>query len=1605
MTDLNKFIEEELTKRKADYLSSPTYLIEHYESEKQNIQAYNGRQLLEMLQNADDASEKKATEKKVLIELKDNVLTIANNGEPFNEDSFRSILYSSVSPKTLQQNKIGQKGLGFRSILSWADEVIINSGGTKLAFSEKIAKSFLKSLLKESEELSNFIKLKSKSKMPIATLRVPMVLNGDNDSDNNFDTIISIKLKENIIDDVQSQIFSVINKETLIFLNNIETIVIDSPKRRITFKKSYTDKTKNRVTVESVNILDNITESKTWNIKKRSGTHKEKNYELSIAWNDELDENENVLFSYFKTEVRFPFPALLHGTFELAQSRNQLVNDTDGHNEFLTGELAELLIETALEIASTKIEANYLPLKLLNIEFDKVDNVLQQFNFKETLIDKIKSSNIFPSINNFYNAYAAKPVFYDHPVALIVHGDDVDDLMPICNDESVVTFIKTFEISHYTVKYFISIIAKRATKLEVRELAKLFYYFLEYEPYNEELNSDNFELSELDEFLLDYENNIINWDANIFIQPQDNREFKLPKLLNIRFLNQDFVDALLQEYKTDNIDIILNKLMPFGIRKYSFAEISETLIQHFNSKDKIERKDIIILHKYLFLLFKSELKSGQPLRLSSEIDTPVISRTMKIKTAKEVYFGKHFGNMLTEQLYKHDKSKLLAHPQEFGLEDAKDSQLQSYFNWLGVAELPRKIITDAPKEFAEYAFRRFDYKNRIGEYHLSNYEKFKSSRNRYGKVIIQSIDDIEGILTKNNCESIIAWLCADESIYKLLENDCEPEESLIEVLLGSDRNYRGIYGNHIRNFLKWQLSNFIWLKTKSGIKQAPILCTTSATISAEFSPLIEKPNIDYDAHILKDNNINPDKVDYLLHLVGVNKTISSFETKTLYSILNNLPEIDSEGKKARTLYRELAVNYDDRNLDISEAEYKKFIIKGKVFCSKHGEFGYENTTSVFYVDSKRYGESIISQFNTIVIERRRSREKIEKVFGVKPLKGLRLSLANNPTLHYLNGKFEQEIESFKPYVYVFRQDMDTTGKEKNLIKDVRFKLVTDLNVLLERENEKTAFSLSLYEYLYLAKNKIVYIRTPEYLDDERKLKEDINFCSTIAEAFSALIDVDAQRQQIRELFSKSASIRDDIIRAELDDKKLERLVFAKEKLGITNDPKIHFWLAYLKCFPAKKFRKDRITDEELLNELRKYLPNLSKTISDSFDKINYEDYNEEVSLRLIVDLLTKSNLSLRDFNRYAYPSIDISELYDLDFKRIRESRKIDFKKALYSMLINSERDRKDFLKVLYQYDALKGSFHNEINYNVETDLNTLIREHFNIELTDMIDINFEQIYSLNKTAYENKAEEHQISKELANQFLNEYPELENLLYFENEVNTLIERFKDWMPTSSKGGTGIAEGFAKKNRINIGDSAIFYDNFADLFNQLETDDIFQTNLSKIKIKKAEASNFYSNKDKKPLNKLPKKPKKPSEDLGFLGEWLAYKHLLSTVKNKESIKWVSEYAKLAGVNVDGKDGLGYDMEYIPNDAKYPRYVEVKVVGWENAFHISSNEINRGEKLKKHYEIFLVRNLVEPANILIEIIQGPFDYKGQRSFTDNDLFTVINDSFILKFEKTDV
>lgn len=147
---MKEFIEGLLKTRKDVYLRDPLLILEDYRKEREKIEEYEGRQLLELLQNADDEAVTDS-EKICFIHLSENRLVVANNGRKFSKDGIQSLMYSNLSPKIKEQNKIGQKGLGFRSILSWAKSITIKSYDFAVQFSPKIAQTFLDSIIKEKE--------------------------------------------------------------------------------------------------------------------------------------------------------------------------------------------------------------------------------------------------------------------------------------------------------------------------------------------------------------------------------------------------------------------------------------------------------------------------------------------------------------------------------------------------------------------------------------------------------------------------------------------------------------------------------------------------------------------------------------------------------------------------------------------------------------------------------------------------------------------------------------------------------------------------------------------------------------------------------------------------------------------------------------------------------------------------------------------------------------------------------------------------------------------------------------------------------------------------------------------------------------------------------------------------------------------------------------------------------------------------------------------------------------------------------------------------------------------------------------------------------------
>lgn len=107
--------------------------------EKGTTESYNGRQILELLQNCDDALQQGYSNSDCVVDIEldiqNKILRVSNYGDPFTKDGVASLLVANTSGKGYEL--IGNKGLGFRSVLNWVEKVKIYTRNTIISFSEE----------------------------------------------------------------------------------------------------------------------------------------------------------------------------------------------------------------------------------------------------------------------------------------------------------------------------------------------------------------------------------------------------------------------------------------------------------------------------------------------------------------------------------------------------------------------------------------------------------------------------------------------------------------------------------------------------------------------------------------------------------------------------------------------------------------------------------------------------------------------------------------------------------------------------------------------------------------------------------------------------------------------------------------------------------------------------------------------------------------------------------------------------------------------------------------------------------------------------------------------------------------------------------------------------------------------------------------------------------------------------------------------------------------------------------------------------------------------------------------------------------------------------
>ena len=585
-TRMKEWLSSEIEKVEKTYLIKATNMTGAYRREIGLKKEYDGRQLMELLQNADDEAED-IKDPALLIRLEKKRLIVANNGKPFSKSGVRSLIDSDNSPKIMRRRKIGYKGLGFRALLNWSDSIWINSGGFSIEFSRKNAVRLFKKLLKKKPNLGTEIleqfgeNYRYEEVCPIATLSVPVWKETWDVNTSQYDTYVIINFSsEEIRQDIQKKINS-LGMEVALFLNNLRKIVIQSPERKQTVERVRCGSDgfeKIRVLNEDGKIID----SKKWRIFAKSDElpkelrnlerSEQYEYDLRIAVAEYMDDNVNRLFSYFKTEVKFPFPAIVHGTFELDDSRNHLVNTPI--NKFLLKELANLMIDTAKKLTQTdgKVSWNAMQLLAKKGEFDdKVD----EMDFYGQLLDAIKSQKLIPVLSKRYMSMEEGPVFYNIPFAEILKraSDIFPNLALYTDDEKVKSLLKELGIETFEKNQFMKKLNKASNRFLMRERADLILLIAKnYSTYFKAI-----EPKDMPNLLIDEQGKVIRSKTRALLPPE-RAKFTLPNNIRITFISNDLFRILRKKAGVKRARELASKLNCFNVDEYRFDTVIRRIV-------------------------------------------------------------------------------------------------------------------------------------------------------------------------------------------------------------------------------------------------------------------------------------------------------------------------------------------------------------------------------------------------------------------------------------------------------------------------------------------------------------------------------------------------------------------------------------------------------------------------------------------------------------------------------------------------------------------------------------------------------------------------------------------------------------------------------------------------------------------------------------------------------------------------------------------------------------------------------------------------------------------------------------------------------------------
>ncbi len=1298
-------------------------MIKEYKTEKAITNDYNGRQLFELIQNADDAKSDI-----ILIKLnkEKRILSISNKGEPFIKEGYRSLMLSGLSSK-IKKTYIGNKGLGFRSIINWCESVKIHSNNLSVEFSENIRKETYLNLYDENkrrkinEEFSF-----PKTTIPFPFLAIPEIKNYSN---GDYTTTIEIKYKNKdwILEDIINQVKE-LNPEVLLFLNNVKSLNFEG------FENDIQDIiiTGKKEIGRPIDILD-----KRWIVYEKSGeldnqyqdedSIEREFYQVKIAIPQDNKNQTDILFTFFPTKVNLEFPFVVHGTFDLDSSRNQLRKSNK--NKFVLEKLIELIVETAKKISNEEI--SWEPIKLLR--YYSKNRVLEDLGFYELINQKIKELAIFPCIDGKYR-HIEDTIQYNNNFSTFIFENKYTRtfenlLIPIDNDlKNWVENNLEIEFVHYDTENLVKKIDLLSTKLKTTNDRVELIYLLSN---NSEFNSDGQKYS----ILINEKKTIINKNTTVFTPPTTkSKKFNIPDFIKIDFLNKDLYRKLLNKYelqeslkKARGLQRELKTIA--NISSFEPANIINKIIIESNrklskSKNKKSANEIIRkMIKSLYINYKDLKETTRP----DTSKVKLITKSGKAYDANNLYLSSDYpSGKLTEDIFSDvfPKNFFVASRRTLGLGRENEYEVETFLtDFLNVNIHSKfKIV-----EYPEYDYEKFVF------------NKIKKPSNFSGASIrAKKIINTETIFSKIKFEKLLLWILKDKYIFKQIDDRFNDDTFYYKT--GLQRRYHHSLDSK-PSYIKYQII------TKSLYNFSELF------INNEKLSFVNDFKINYEHPLFEKYNISEENINNLLLQLGSKENFEDFSIERVSKIITKLKGKDPDGKNAQKIYKLAFEHYKKHKteLNLNEGTF--------LFAKKNEESNYYPIEDVYYTDNITLPKKIIDQHPILNFPKRVGESQVSKFFGIKTFKDYEIEIKKIKINEKLTNEINEYLTDIKPYLLTIRLSKIKADKQKQInresssIKNLEIKVCHYIDCNIEGND------IELEDYDFIKSNNIFYVKLTSN-SDIQELKKDSKFSDIISEIITIVFKVNENKTDFR------TSFRNDIDDTEyhtVNEYGEDLLQEAKELLNMS-DYQRNFWET---IFSIKE--KDLNPKQDLNNQIIKIFNLDFKAI---INLIDYQFLSKKNNIEYLKDVFFKLNISIEEFNNKSHRKIDLSKYHFEQLKNYFYSKEKQFKSLLWTKLNNEPEKQDIFLDLLAKYEK-SDSFINEISnknkhkfeFNIKKAYEQFIKKEFNIEFkktTEKMDL--DTMYENNKSKFSLKEQD----------IIEENTKAKSLLFFDNNINNIIE---------------------------------------------------------------------------------------------------------------------------------------------------------------------------------------------------------------------------------------